>query len=203
MTTGFHVCMNFFLLQESFTAALKRSPFACSLRTRTTTLIGRDTAPPPATLNTPQTRVPARIGPAQSRVGNRPVHPTIRQSFMKSSFCHKKLIFTGSLRKENFWNFPPERLLPKSSWIYLELHSHPPEFQLPLGVISFRWNSALQMRLSIPKLRQCRQCRMWMKQDELLFIDTRTKRRLMPGRSGGAERRLTRPLRGHGSCSCK
>lgn len=118
MMTGFHVYMNFFLLQESFTAALKRSPFACSLRTRTTTLIGRDTALPPATLNTPRTRVPAWIGPAQSRVGNR---PTIRQSFMKSSFCHKKLIFTASLRKENFWNFPPEQLLPKSSCWFLKL----------------------------------------------------------------------------------
>lgn len=38
-----------------------------------------------------------------------------------------------------------------------------------------------------------------MKRDELLFIDTRTKRRLMPGRSGGAERWLTRPLRDAGA----
>lgn len=48
-TTVFSFCP---VLQESSTAASKRSPSACSRRTRTTTLIGRDTVQPPVTPST-------------------------------------------------------------------------------------------------------------------------------------------------------
>ncbi len=54
--------------QESFAAVLRRIPSACSLRTRTTTSTGRDTAQPHATPNTRPTRGPAGTAAAPNRV---------------------------------------------------------------------------------------------------------------------------------------
>lgn len=55
-------------LQESSTAALKRSPSACSPRTRTMILIGRGTVLPPATPSTHPTPGPVLTAVVLSRV---------------------------------------------------------------------------------------------------------------------------------------
>lgn len=54
--------------QGNFTAALRRSPFACLLRTRMTTLIGRDIAPPYETLNILLIRDPVETAVVPNKV---------------------------------------------------------------------------------------------------------------------------------------
>lgn len=107
----FHVRRPFnfrlFFYQGSFIVVLRRIPSACSPRTRTTTLIGWDTARPPATLNTLPTRGPAETAADLSRVGvsypsTRPYYKIIILSLRGLSPHHSRMESFGILPLNDF-----------------------------------------------------------------------------------------------------
>lgn len=129
--------------QGSFFVVLKKTPSACSPRTRATTSIGRDTAQPPVTLNTLRTRDPAETAADLSRVGVWYSSAWWSYPIIKSSFCHKRFI-SAPVPGWNVLEFCHRATSnPHVDFqTYLKLHSHPPGFQLPLWAISFGWSLA-------------------------------------------------------------